>query len=543
MEARMTSKVTRAAKLLCVLSLPFLGQTQAAGLDAASARPDGLDRIFQKWDGTATPGCVLAVSQVGKPLAVRAYGMADLELGAAITPDTVFEAGSNSKQFVAASVELLARDGKLSLDDDVHKYLPELPSYGARLTLRDMLHHVSGLRDWGALFALQGWPRNSRAVSNQDVLSLAEQQSSLNFAPGTHYLYSNTNYNLAAIIVERVSGLSLSDFTRKRIFLPLGMSHTSWRTDHTRIVPGRAAGYDPSSEGYRNSRVIEDAYGNSGLLTTVADLLKWEAALDNNVFGADFTGQMQRPAALRDGRPVGYGLGLELGEYHGAREVSHPGWTAGYRSWTARYPDQKLALALLCNTSEVDTADLGRQVADLYLPPYRQPSPGVLGAPPSGLYADRLSGRPMSLRVDGDGRLRVDGTPASAVGRGRWRVRDDSVALAGKGLVRETPEGEISFYDPVTPVTRFQPSEYIGRFCAARIACMTIASDGRSLDFSGARWSRHTLDPAYRDVFMGQAMPGTSSVVLRFQRDHKGRVDGFQLADSQDYGVQFERVP
>jgi CubicO group peptidase (beta-lactamase class C family) len=542
MEASMTSMVTKASRFLCLLCLPLISQAETAVPDAAPSRPDRLDRIFQKWDGATTPGCALMVSQAGKPLATRTYGMADLELGVAVTPDTVFEAGSDSKQFVAASIELLARNGKLSLDDDVHQYLPELPSYGARLTLRDMLHHVSGLRDWGSLFALQGWPRNSRSVDNQDVLALATRQRGLNFAPGTHYLYSNTNYNLAAMIVERVSGMSLGDFTRQRIFQPLGMAHTSWRTDHTRIVQNRAAGYDPSSEGYRSSRVIEDAYGNSGLLTTVGDLLKWEAALDDNVFGQDFTGEMQRPAVLRDGRSIDYGLGLELGTYHGVREVSHPGWTAGYRAWMARYPDQKLALALLCNTSEAETADLGRQVADLYLSPDRQSFPASPDFPLSGIYADRLSGRPLSVRVDKGGQLRVDGMLANPAGRARWRIHDDILAIAGKALVRKTPEGEISSYDPVTPIARFEPSDYLGRFCAADITCLTISREGRSLSFSGLRWSRHPLDPVYRDVFVGQAMPGTSSLVLRFQRDRVGRVIRFRLADSQDYNLQFEHM-
>jgi CubicO group peptidase (beta-lactamase class C family) len=527
-----------------VLCAVGLAAPSAIAADASGGRqvPGALDAIFEQWNSKATPGCAVAVSRDGNPIAVRAYGMADLELGVAASPDSLYEAGSDSKQFVAASMLMLARDGKLSLDDDVRKYLPELPDYGARITLRDMLHHTSGLRDWGSVSAVEGWPRNSRATNNQDVLAIAARQKELNFAPGTHYLYSNTNYNLAAIIIARVSGQSLADFTRQRIFVPLGMTHSSWRDDHTRLAVGRTGGYDAAGTGFRNNRVIEDAYGNGGLVTTVGDLLKWQAALDNGFFGPEFTSDMQRPGVLRNGTRVAYGLGLMSLDYHGVREVSHPGWTGGYRAWMARYPDQRLAVALLCNTSAADTMTLGRKVADLYLPSYRAHPFAPSGPPPSGTYVDRLTGRPVRFDVGADGQVRAEGVTVIPVGSGRWQLREDIFVFSRQSVLRESPEGEILPYDKAVPITRLDPSPYVGRFCGVdSSACITVSQDGETLRFSGPRWSGHPLEAAYRDVFLGEGMPG-SALVLKFGRDPQGDVDSIRLGESQAYNLLFERV-
>ena len=252
----MTGRSAFAGILFCMavpLSGGALAQVAAPAEPAALAR---LDALFAKWNSKDSPGCAVAVSRNGQAIATRAYGMADLEKGVPATPDSIYEAGSDSKQFTAAAILMLAREGKLSLDDDIRKYLPELPTYSAPVTIRHMLHHTSGLRDWGSVAAIEGWPRNSRTASNDDVLEIASRQSELNFAPGAHYLYSNSNYNLAAIVVARVSGQSLADFTSERIFKPLGMTHTSWRDDHGEVVAGRTGAYDYQDGVYRNDQAV-----------------------------------------------------------------------------------------------------------------------------------------------------------------------------------------------------------------------------------------------------------------------------------------------
>src|SRR4051794_36065103 len=252
-----------------------ISMTQVQTPERARAVPGAsIDRIFQRWT-TSTPGCAVGVGVNGTSVLERAYGMADLEHDVPNAPETVFEAGSVSKQFTAAAVLLLARDGKLSIDDPVRKYIPELPDYGVPLTIRHMLTHTSGLRDWGEVAGTAGWPRTSRVHTHGHVLDIVSRQKALNFTPGTAWSYSNTGYNLAAIMVARVSGQSFGDFSRERIFAPLGMTHTSWRDDYTRIVKGRAIAYESASDGYHEDMPFENVHGNGGLLTTVGDLLRW----------------------------------------------------------------------------------------------------------------------------------------------------------------------------------------------------------------------------------------------------------------------------
>src|SRR5690606_25352581 len=228
----------------------------------------------------------------GHDVLSRAYGMADLEHDIRNSPGTIFEAGSVSKQFTAAAILLLVEDGVLSLDDDVRKYVPELPDYGHTITLRHLLTHTSGLRDWGAVAAIAGWGRNVRTHTHDHVVDILSRQRALNFTPGAEYSYSNSGYNLLAVIVDRTSGMSFADFSRTRIFEPLGMTHTQWRDDYTRIVKGRSSAYGFEGGEWVIDRPIENVHGNGGLLTTVADLLTWNQALTTGAIGGARFGEM-----------------------------------------------------------------------------------------------------------------------------------------------------------------------------------------------------------------------------------------------------------
>jgi CubicO group peptidase (beta-lactamase class C family) len=335
---------------------------------AVGALVSRIDGVFSAWTKPDSPGCVIGVGSRDQPVLVRAYGLADLEHAVANAPDTIFEAGSVSKQFTATAVLLLVQDGKLALDDAVRKFVPEVPEYGTPITIRQMLTHTSGLRDWGEIAAIGGWPRTTRAYTQAHVLDIVRRQRALNFRPGTTYSYSNTGYNLAAMLVSRVAGESFAEFTRRRIFAPLGMSHTSWRDDYRRVVPGRAIAYDREGATFRTLMPFENVHGNAGLLTTAADLLRWNANLETGaVGGLTLVHELQEPGRLADGREIAYGLGLRLESYRGMREIGHGGATAAYRAYLSRFPDQKLSIALLCNAGDTDTAALAHQVADLYL--------------------------------------------------------------------------------------------------------------------------------------------------------------------------------
>jgi CubicO group peptidase (beta-lactamase class C family) len=294
--------------------------------------------------------------------------MADLEHGVPNRTDTIFEAGSVSKQFTAAAVLLLARDGKLSLDDPVRKFIPELPDYGTPITIRQMLEHTSGLRDWGSVEDVAGWPRGTRVYTHAHVLDIASRQRALNFAPGTRWSYSNSGYNVAAILVARVSGEPFAEFTRKRIFEPLGMTRTSWRDDYTRIVKDRATAYAETDGRYYADMPFENVHGNGGLLTTVGDLLRWnQNFVEPKVGDAAFVQELQVPGKLASGEAFEYALGLGVGRYKGLREISHSGTTGSYRAFLARYPDQGLSVALLCNAGNSTPRQTLHAVVDLYL--------------------------------------------------------------------------------------------------------------------------------------------------------------------------------
>jgi CubicO group peptidase (beta-lactamase class C family) len=387
--------------LLGALLLTSLSAVPAA--QAVATKPDAaVDEIFAKWT-TATPGCAVGVAVGGKPVLLKAYGMADLEHDVRNTPDTIFESGSLSKQFTAMAVQLLAGEGKLSLDDPVRKYVPELPDYGKPLTIRHMLSHTSGLRDWGSVESIAGWPRTTREYTHAHVLDIVSRQKSLNFDPGTNWSYSNTGFNLAAVIVSRVSGMSFAEFSTQRIFAPLGMKSTSWRDDHTRIVKGRAIAYSLDRGEYHIEMPFENVHGNGGLLTTVGDLLVWNENLVNPKVGTPkLIAEMSTNAKFSNGKTVeNYGLGLFIEEYRGVHNVYHSGSTAGYRAHLNRFPDSRTSVAVLCNGSNGDASRSANYVSDVILgdrlkpaptPPPAAAPPAALNPPPTAQQLSGLAG-------------------------------------------------------------------------------------------------------------------------------------------------------
>ncbi len=311
-----------------------------------------INKIFDRYK-PEHPGCQLAISRNGKVIFSNAWGMADLEDHVAYTTETVTEAGSISKQFVAASILILEQQGKLSLNDDVRKYLPQLPDYGATITLENLLHHTSGLREWSNLAAITGWPRTTKAYRNEDVLNMLCHQEKLNNVPGTEYIYSNSNYILLTLIVEKVSGIKLADFTHQYIFTPAGMLHTSWRDDYKKVVANRGTAYAKKSGKYEINMPNENVYGPGGLLTTTEDLLKWnEFYLSGKLGGQALLEKQLAIVKIPGGQETDYAAGLFVDSLKGFKVIYHDGQTAGYVGFTESFPQLKLSIAWLCNTTE-----------------------------------------------------------------------------------------------------------------------------------------------------------------------------------------------
>ncbi|HEY7641586.1 MAG TPA: serine hydrolase [Steroidobacteraceae bacterium] len=362
-------------KIAAVAVLTFCGAS-CAFADSAEKK---VDELFAAWSAPDHPGCAVGVLRGGKMLYSRGYGLADIEHDAAITPATVFHVASVSKQFTAMAIYLLAADGKLALDDDVRKYLPELHDFGRTITIRHLLHHTSGLRDQWDLLLLAGW-RLGDVITEQDILDLVWRQQALNFAPGEKHLYSNTGYTLLGVIVHRVSGKTLREFTDERMFEPLRMTHTHFHEQYGSLVKGRAYSYIPLPDAGRGKyRSIALSYSNVGatsLFTTVEDLARWdENFYTGQVGGKALLASMQAKGVLNDGTEIDYASGLAIGDYRGLKVVEHSGADAGFRVQVLRFPDQHFSTIVLCNAGEANPWLLSRNVADIYLAAELQPLP------------------------------------------------------------------------------------------------------------------------------------------------------------------------
>lgn len=439
---------------ICLLATSSVHAVHAQAPDLAK-----VDAVFSRWM-TGTPGCSVGASIKGKVVVNKAYGMADLEHDVPNTADTIFEAGSVSKQFTAAAMLMLAREGKISFDDPVRKYIPELPDYGVPLTIRHMLNHTSGLRDWGSVVSIAGWPRTTRAYAHADVLDIVSRQKALNFTPGAQYSYSNTGYNLSAIIVSRVSGMSFAEFSNRRIFEPLGMTHTSWRDDFTKIVKNRAMAYEQSPQGFHQEMPFENVHGNGGLLTTAGDLLKWnENFVTPKIGDAAFIAEQQTVGNFNDGKPGTYALGLVVSTYRGQKEVGHSGSTAGYRAHLVRYPDQHVSVAVLCNGSSGLATAYARAVAEVLMPGAFAPVPAPAAPQPptqplrptrdelaslQGTFASDEAETVFTLALDGNS-LVLRRRPATAIRLVPTAVKDVFQAITiGTITFRRDTSGKVT---------------------------------------------------------------------------------------------------
>lgn len=351
-----------------------------------------IDAVFKQYTST-TPGCAMGVYRDGGIAYARGYGMADLERNVPITPASLFDVGSVSKQFAAASMALLAEQGKLSFHDDVHKYIPELPRYGAPLTIDELTWHTSGLRDYTDLLDIQGYGLE-QATTDEDALSSIVRQRALEFPSGTQYEYSNTNYFLLSVIVKRVTGQTLTQFARSHIFVPLGMNHTVYRNDYAMIIPNLALGYAPSGNGhFRNSMSNWQQTGDGGVQLSVDDALKWDENFYRpRVGGSQLLAQLQTPGHLSNGRRVSYGRGLFIGTYRGLKLVSHGGAWIGYRAEFDRYPAVHTSVVVLCNSDAAMPNGLARSVADIVLARYLKPLPRRAGASKMTLSPSAVTG-------------------------------------------------------------------------------------------------------------------------------------------------------
>jgi CubicO group peptidase (beta-lactamase class C family) len=422
-----------AAALLLLLTAGY-----AQGANSIPA----IDAVFADLDRTNSPGCALGVTRDGEFLYRRGYGMASLEHSVPVMADTLFYAGSVSKQFVAASIALAAEQGRLSLDDEVRKHVPELPDYGRKITLRHLIHHSSGLRDYLGLLGLAGKPAED-VLDKDEVLALIVRQKGLNFPPGSQYLYSNSGYFLLAEILRRSTAMTLREFAEKNIFHPLAMTQTRFHDDRREIVPGRAFAYAPANSGgfELNWSSNFDQVGSGGLLTSVNDMLGWERNhLEPRIGSARFLETIHSPGeqpTSADDPDARYAFGLVLSRYRGLKTVSHGGSMFGFRAAYLRFPEQRFAVICLCNISNAGPMNRAFRVADFFLA-------DLLGPPepeqrPRQTPAD---GKPTAAGAGAASNLdRFAGTYRSAELDASYRfvVQNVGLAFAGNKTLPATP--------------------------------------------------------------------------------------------------------
>ena len=534
--------------------LTLLTFVASVGAQQPSDTLGRIDSLFAPLSATG-PGCAVGIGRDGNPPIERAYGMASLEYGVPNTPLTIFHAGSIAKQFTAAAIVTLARQGKLSLDDDVRRYLPELPTYGATITLAQLMHHTSGLRDENELLWLAGG-RDDDPTELEDVLAMIRRQRGLNFAPGTQHLYSNTGYTLLGLVVQRVSGKPLKDFAAEELFAPRGMAHTQFVDNRFAIVPGRATGYRSLRDGsWGHVAYLADTYGEAGLFTTIDDLLRWNAGL------ADFADALQ-PARLSNGTVVPYSMGLEHGTYRGEPFLAHGGNTMGEAAYAMRFPGRRLSVAVLCNGREIDAFTLARQTAGIFIGPAPAPAAGPTEQAAAitltesqlkrfaGLYYNPAT---MTTRTVGahDGRLYWvrggPGIPLDAIAENRFRFPPGQPAeLLFPTPARGQPQelqvlsgGTVTSYRRAAPFgKRARANEYGGRFHSDEVdVTLYVTATDSAIEVSTPGSWRFRAEPLFKDAFAV-----SEAAVFRFVRT-KGRVTGMVVDMARTRGVRFIRVP
>ncbi|HEY7896323.1 MAG TPA: serine hydrolase [Gemmatimonadaceae bacterium] len=539
-------------------------------LDPAQRR--AIDSIFQPYDKPGVPGCALGVFRNGRIAYGRGYGWADLERRVPITTATLFDIGSTSKQFAAASIALLAEEHKLSFDDEVRKYIPELPDYGAPLTIDNLMRHTSGLRDYAGLLVLAGHSLEEVTTDSQ-ALDLIVHQRHLNFPSGTRFSYSNTGYFLLSVIVERLTGTPLADFARTHIFLPLGMTHTVYRNRFDMLIPNRALGYAPAAtgSGFRISMSNWEQTGDGSVQLSVDDALEWDENFYHpRVGGETMVDELEQRGTLTNGDSIGYGRGLFLDTYRGLRRVQHGGDWIGYHAAYARFPAQHTSVIVLCNSDGISPEGLDDRVADIVLAkaftmakpnastPKRavttrsdeRPATTLAGGyfasstgevfrivtHDSGLVLE-IAGQKFPLHHEGPLEYRVGALPISVT-----FVADSSNAVGALWL-RTGPSDslEAQRFVPASP-SADELAGYAGRYRSPELGVtwpitydhgtLTLGTTPSELmDISG------TLEPAMSGTFTA------GSGTLQFLRDATGRVTGFTLSASRMRGIEFDRLP
>jgi CubicO group peptidase (beta-lactamase class C family) len=546
-------RIFRQSGVLLLATLASVTPALAQGLDEKIQRVDELLRPF---DGTHRPGFAVGVVQDGELVYSKGFGMANLDYGIPNTPRTVFRIGSTSKQFAAACVAMLIGDGKLALSDPIQKHIPELPDFGEPVTVGDLVHHTSGLPDYEDLQPLQGELDDQGNHHADEIVALLARQS-LIFSPKEKWSYSNTNYILLAVIIERVSGKTFAGLARERIFVPLGMTSSLILDDNTQIVSQRAVGYSEADGGFEVDETITELVGDDGVFTTVEDLLLWDRNFyDDTIGGPGFLERMHTLGTLDSGDEHEYAFALMISEYRGLRTVSHGGSFVGFRAQMIRFPEQSFTVLLLANLSSVSPTELCNGIADIFLEEVVEEAPeeteqaesarSVTLTPEQmrafeGVFEDNGAGMNMEIVVEDDGlvfKTMGQTFPVTPIAENVFEVEApyditiDYTALDAENVVVLEIVGMGRFemvpvaYEEKTPE---ELAEYVGEYLCDRLETvyrLVMVDDSLRLGLPKISETFELL-PKTKDAF--SAGPELRGISLEFQRDADGTIDSFGI--------------
>ncbi len=551
--------------LAAALALPAAAQSLSPAMEEA------IDKIFAPWTKPGSPGAAVALVHNGVTVYQKGFGLANVELDVAITPQTVFYLGSVGKQLTAMAVALLEADGKLSVDDDIRKYVPEIPDYGTPVTIAHLLHHTSGIRDYLALSDMADVDFGSFR-SDDEVLELLGRQKALNFTPGDEYLYSNSGYFLLGVIVKRVSGSSLREFAAERIFEPLEMASSHVHDDYTHLIPNRASSYNEGDDGTLKNFISQfDRVGSGGVFASLEDVVRWDRNFyHHKVGGPEVIRRLHTRGVLNDGTPLDYAFGLSITNVLGQRVVEHGGALGGYRTYLGRAPDLGFSVIVLANLGSISPRELALQASQVYFADFLPQGTGAESTAPTatgteaaavevpaaaleaaaGLYFEAKSNlvRRILLR---DGQLVYHRNEESenalrAVGEGTFRMLGVEVKVdvrfePGKMLVDVAGEGE-SVFERVEEhgYTAEHLAGFAGRYYSEELDIkMELKAEDGALRVRGRSGETLGFTPRFADYFLNDDVRAS----LHFQRGEDGRLTGFTVSTGRVRGVVYVRQP
>ena len=537
-------------------------------IEAAASTVQGrVDQLFTPWDRIDSPGAAIAVVRDGELIYTKGYGAANLEYDIPITPATVFHMASVSKQFTAYAIAALAQEGRLSLDDDIRKHLPEVPDFGVKITIRHLIHHTSGLRDQWNLLVMAGW-RMDDVITKEHVLKLVQHQKELNFTPGAEYLYCNTGYTLMAEIVARITGQPFPQWAEENIFKPLNMKNTLFYDDHQKIVANRAYSYGNAEGGsFRKSVLSYANVGATSLFTTAKDLSRWAMNFNDPVTcDRDLIELMEQRGVLNNGDTISYAFGQGIGTYKGLRLIGHSGGDAGYRTYLGRFPRQKFAVMVLSNLGSFNPSSMAFKIADIFLedllvedeadekqasdqtriaidPALLEEYAGIYEIQPGMLVTIARSGSRLMGQIPGTPRVELAPMTVS-----RFRIEGENVEIT----FQRDESGQVDRLivlqgEEETIAKRIEPftlepeklAEFQGDYFSEELG--TTYSIMKEDSVLIARHRRHddfSLTPQSEDVFTGNVWYFGR---IQFERDGDNRITGFRASSGRVRNLKFDK--